>query len=169
MLIISNHVTQNVNDKKEIEPALDGIKNAENLLQQKCGSLSGDAGYFSKKNVELCEKANIDPLIVDKRDKHNSWLEQQKNLESEEEVIAESDPVIKMKKRLKTPEGKKIYAKRKSTVEPVFGIIKNCINFRGVLRRGLKAAKEEWNTISIAWNIKRLHALIFKNKAYTTY
>lgn len=168
MFIISNHVTQNTNDKKEIEPALDGIKNTENLLQQKCHNLSGDAGYFSKKNVELCEKANIDPLIVDKRDKHNSWLEQQEKLELEDGVIAEDDPVIKMKKRLKTLEGKKIYSKRKSTVEPVFGIIKNCMNFRGVLRRGLKAAKEEWNTVSIAWNLKRLHALIFKNKVYTT-
>jgi hypothetical protein len=38
-----------------------------------------------------------------------------------------------MKHRLKTPHGKKLYAKRKSTVEPVFGIIKAVMGFRQFL------------------------------------
>jgi hypothetical protein len=44
-----------------------------------------------------------------------------------------------MRHRLKTPEGKTIYAKRKSTVEPVFGVIKQVMGFRQFLLRGLDA------------------------------
>jgi hypothetical protein len=43
----------------------------------------------------------------------------------------------RMQHRIKTTEGKKIYAKRKSTVEPVFGVIKQVMGFRQFLLRGL--------------------------------
>jgi Transposase DDE domain len=61
--------------------------------------------------------------------------------------------------RLKTQEGKKLYAKRKSTIEPVFGIIKHVMGFRQVSLRGEKKVAGEWNLVSIAWNIKRLHKI----------
>jgi hypothetical protein len=35
-----------------------------------------------------------------------------------------------MAHRLKTPDGKKLYALRKQTPEPVFGIIKSVLGFR---------------------------------------
>jgi transposase len=163
MLVVANHVTQHANDKQEIEPTLNHLKKTENALQQRCKTLSADAGFFSKDNVKLCESANIVPLIVDKRDKHNTWLDQQKGLSSEsiydDEIVSNDNSVIKMKKRMQTKEGKEIYAKRKSTVETAFGNIKSTMGFRGFLRRSLKAATEEWNLVSIAWNIKRLFAL----------
>jgi len=40
--------------------------------------------------------------------------------------------------RLQTPEGKRLYAKRKCMPEPVFGIIKSVLGFRQFLLRGLK-------------------------------
>jgi len=61
--------------------------------------------------------------------------------------------------RLKTQEGKKLYAKRKSTVEPVFGIIKSVMGFRQFMMRGVEKAKGEWNLVAICWNIKRLHKI----------
>jgi hypothetical protein len=64
-----------------------------------------------------------------------------------------------MKHRLKTPSGKAVYATRKSTIEPVFGIIKSVMGFRQFLLRGLDAVKGEWNLVCIAFNLKRLYAL----------
>jgi len=61
--------------------------------------------------------------------------------------------------RLKTVEGKAIYAKRKSTVEPVFGVIKQVMGFRQFLLRGLEAVPGEWTLVCIAYNLKRLHVL----------
>ncbi len=70
-----------------------------------------------------------------------------------------ADPVDLMKYRKKTIEGRELYSKRKSTVEPVFGIIKNVMGFRQFLLRGFEAVSGEWTLVSIAWNIKRMFAL----------
>jgi hypothetical protein len=64
-----------------------------------------------------------------------------------------------MRHRLKTRDGKAIYARRKSTVETVFGIIKQVQGFRQFLLRGLDAVSAEWSLVCIGWNLKRLHAL----------
>jgi hypothetical protein len=61
--------------------------------------------------------------------------------------------------RLATPEVKKLYARRKHTPEPVFGIIKSVLGFRQFLLRGLDKVRGEWNLVTMAWNIKRIFAL----------
>ena len=71
----------------------------------------------------------------------------------------DADGVARMKHRLKTAAGKAIYAKRKGTVEPVFGIIKAVMGFRSFLLRGLALVTGEWELVCIAWNLKRLHVL----------
>ncbi len=157
MLIVENHVTQNANDKKEIEPALKSIK----ALPKNLGtvdSLLADAGYFSKDNVELCEKEKIQPYISTNRNKHNLTLEQR--FPGPQEPLPENaDPVARMVHEMKTNDGKALYAKRKQTVEPVFGIIKAVMGFRQFLLRGVKKVRGEWNLVCMAWNIKRLYAL----------
>jgi hypothetical protein len=60
---------------------------------------------------------------------------------------------------LRTDEGRAIYAKRKSTVETVFGILKEVMGFRRFHLRGLGAAQGEWNLVCMAWNLKRMYAL----------
>ena len=66
------------------------------------------------------------------------------------------DAVAAMKHRLKTEAGKQFYAKRKSTVEPVFGIIKEVMGFRRFMLRGFEAVTGEWTLVCIAFNLKRL-------------
>ena len=64
-----------------------------------------------------------------------------------------------MAHRLVTPEGKKLYALRKQTPEPVFGIIKSVLGFRQFSLRGLDKVRGEWKLVTLAWNIKRMFAL----------
>ena len=64
-----------------------------------------------------------------------------------------------MAHRLRTREGKKLYALRKHTPEPVFGIIKSVLGFRQFLLRGLAKVRGEWNLVTMAYNLKRLFAL----------
>jgi hypothetical protein len=68
-------------------------------------------------------------------------------------------PVEAMAHRLTTPEGKKLYALRKQTPEPVFGIIKSVLGFRQFLLRGHDNVRGEWNLVTMAYNMKRLFAL----------
>ena len=146
MLIVTNHLTTHTNDKKEITPTIDSIKKLpESIADIK--DLLADTGYHS----------NINPLIAEKRDKHHP---------SPEERFREPEPLVEGASaaelaswRLKTQEGKKLYAKRKLTIEPVFGIIKHVMGFRQFSLRGEKKVAGEWNLVSIAWNIKRLHKI----------
>ena len=68
-------------------------------------------------------------------------------------------PVQATAHHLRTQAGKARYAKRKSTVETVFGIIKHVQGFRQFLLRGLRAVQGEWALVCIGWNLKRLFAL----------
>ena len=157
-LIVANHVTQSTNDKREIVPTVNELKKTEAVLGQKVSCILADAGYFSESNVKYCAKSNIAPLIVDKRDKHNKSLTSRFE-HADGEAPEDTDPVVKMKHRLQTKEGKELYAQRKSTVEPVFGIIKNVMKFRQFSLRGHEAASGEWNLVAIAWNLKRMFTL----------
>ena len=67
--------------------------------------------------------------------------------------------MLRLHHRLATPEGKAMYARRKTTSEPVFGVIKHVLRFRQFLLRGLKAVDGEWSLVSIAWNLRRMHTL----------
>ena len=60
---------------------------------------------------------------------------------------------------LATPHGKKLYARRKHTPEPGFGIIKSVLGFRQFLLRGLDKVRGEWSLVTMACNMKRILAL----------
>ena len=64
-----------------------------------------------------------------------------------------------MAHKLKTTAGRAIYALRKQTVEPVFGIIKSVMGFRQFSLRGLKKVGAEWTLVCLAWNVKRMAVL----------
>ena len=72
-------------------------------------------------------------------------------------------PLAAMDHHLKTPEGKKLYALRKQTPEPVFGIIKSVLGFRQFLLRGIDNVRGEWNLVTMAWNMKRMFVLAGAN------
>ena len=156
MLIVGNHVSQHPNDKQEVEPALSELDRLpESLGQVEKAAL--DSGFFSEKNIERFEKKGIEPHIACGRQTHNQSLEAR--LAAPPELPPNPDALTAMKHRLKTEEGRQFYAKRKSTVEPVFGIIKEVIGFRRFMLRGFNAVKGEWTLVCIAFNLKRLCTL----------
>jgi hypothetical protein len=48
---------------------------------------------------------------------------------------------------------------RKSTVEPVIGIIKSVMKFRQFLLRGVQLVSGEWDWVCLAYNVKRMHRM----------
>lgn len=61
-----------------------------------------------------------------------------------------------MKAKLQTEDAKAKYKRRKCTVEPVFGIIKNVLGFNRFLLRGIEKVKTERLLVTLAYNCKRL-------------
>ena len=156
MLIVENHITQQSNDKLELAPAVENLCNLPENLGA-VDTLLADTGYFSQNNVEQCKGKNIVPYIAAEREKHNKAPEDR--FTEPEPLVVPVDSVTDMKHRLKTMAGRAIYAKRKSTVEPVFGIIKAVMGFRQFLLRSLKLVAGEWDLVCIAYNLKRMYAL----------
>lgn len=156
MLIVEQHVTQNPNDKREVETALTRLDAVAPLIG-KAEGLIADNGYFSADNVAACEQHQVTPYLAAGRDAHYPPLAQR--LCDPPPLPDDANAVDRMKHRLRTPDGRKIYATRKCTVEPTFGIIKSVLGFRQFLLRGLCCVQHEWTLVCMGWNLKRLHRL----------
>lgn len=156
MLIVAATVSQQANDKQQVEPMLAEIGKLPEVLGQP-EALLADTGYFSADNVEACCEQKIEPLIAMGRDSHHVPLAERLAPDAPEPQT--DDPLAKMAWTLKTKAGKARYAKRKSTVEPVFGIIKHVLGFRQFSLRGLDAVAGEWKLVTLAFNLKRMHVL----------
>ena len=155
-LIVEQHISQHPNDKQEVVPTLERLKQLPDELG-KVDKLLTDTGYFSEANVDTCESNQVTPFIAQGRQGHNMPL--QKRFADDPPSPQQPSPVEAMAHRMSTREGKSIYARRKSTVETVFGIIKHVLGFRQFLLRGLESVSGEWGLVCIGWNIKRLHVL----------
>jgi transposase len=155
-LIVATNVVNTPVDAKQVEPMLERLAQLPEELG-KTDKLLGDAGFFSAANVDHCERRGIVPYIARRRDQHYSpWYERSA---FPEPLPAEADPVQCMAHRLKTPEGRALYALRKQLPEPVFGIIKHAMRFRQFLLRGLEKTTGEWQLVALAYNFRRLHVL----------
>ena len=107
--------------------------------------------------MKACAAGGIEPVIAMGRQPHHPTLA---NVLLRTPPAPENPtPVEAMAHRLQTPEGKKLYALRKQTPEPVFGIIKSVLGFRQFLLRGLDKVRGEWSLVTMAWNMKRMFAL----------
>lgn len=156
MLIVAQHVSQHPNDKQEVAPALDHLDAVAPVIG-KAEAMIADTGYFSAANVEACHAHRVEPYIAVGRADHHPPLTERW---SEPLPLADdASAVDRMKHRLRTVEGRAVYAKRKCTVEPTFGIIKSVLGFRQFLLRGVQNVQHEWALVCIGWNLKRLHRL----------
>jgi hypothetical protein len=122
-LIVEQRVGQETSDNELLLPVADGA-------MQRCGewpaSVSGDSGFYSDDNLAGLEARGIDGCVPDpyearelnlgRRGRRRQW----KNPEHQ-----------RMVQRLRTPQERAVYGRRKAIVEPMFGVLKQ----QRVLRR----------------------------------
>ncbi len=117
-VIVAAGLSQHANDVEEVEPILD-------ILEENLGdiphhtAITTDAGYFSETNLMLFEDALLDPFMATQKIKHGEVFPQARG-----RIPQDMTPKDRMRRKLCTKKGQEIYSKRKSTVEPVFGQIK---------------------------------------------
>ena len=145
-VIVAISVTEQTNDKKQLVPMLDQIK--ENTGRQ-ATEVSADNGYCSDENLKAMNRRRINGYIATGRQKH------------EKKSATRSSKISRiaiMTKKLKQGGYRSRYRLRKQTVEPVFGQIKFARGFRQFLTRSLKNVTGEWDLICISHNILKLSA-----------
>lgn len=156
LLVVGRHVSQAANDKEQVQPMLAQTQTLPESLGRVARLLT-DAGFTSTANIAACEQAGIEPFMAVGREAHHpSW---RSRFAEPAPPSSAANPLEKMAHRLKTLRGRKLYALRKQTPEPVFGIIKSVMGFRQFLLRGLEKANGEWSLVTMSWNIRRLFAL----------
>lgn len=156
MLIVTTNTVQACNDKQQVEPILEQLK-ALPVELGKPDNLVADTGYFSEANVNACSEQKITPLIAVKREEHHP--DPMARFTEPPPLKEDATEVEKMRHLLLTMAGRALYAKRKCTVEPVFGIVKAILGFRQFSLRGLENVKGEFNLVAMAWNLKRMFVL----------
>jgi len=157
-IILAGDVTDAPNDKQQAEPmarlTLANLSQAgidrptDELGESQAIPSTLDNGYYSEAATQALEDLGFDPYIAAGRQKHH-----------EPEAEANAEPTTakeQMAAKVRTPEGKALYARRKVIVEPVFGQIKEGRGFRRFLLRGLKKIRGEWLLVCLTHNLLKI-------------
>lgn len=153
-LVVGHLVCDHTNDMQAALPTIDTVPPV--LGKPPCANL--DAGYFSQNNLDGLEARGIDPYIATGRSPHHQgW--RAFFLRNPAPPSPDASPKELMAFKLRSDIGNALYRLRKSTVEPVFGIIKEVLGFRQFSLRGISPAAGEWSLVCMAYNLKRLHTL----------
>ena len=148
-VIVAAQVTQQANDKQQVEPLIEQMK--KNLPGQKPRAVSADAGYYSEDNLKYLSGEQIDPYVATGRQKHGTRASAPRG-----RIPSQVSAKERMTRKLQTVKGRREYSKRKETVEPVFGQIKEARGLRRFSLRGLGVVAAEWNLICLTHNLLKL-------------
>lgn len=157
-LIIAGEVVAAPNDKEQLQPTLSTLA----PVIESVGTVLIDSGFYSEVAVKAVEGsssaalAGVQVLAATGRHKHGRRIADLEIQAEPAELPAEAPFIEQMKRRLQTVKGRKAYDQRKSTIEPVFGIIKEALGLRRFSLRGLNKVNLEWKLVSLSYNLKRL-------------
>jgi len=149
-VIVAAEVTQEPNDKQQVEPMMEAVK--KNTGGGKPNKASMDAGFCSDGNLEYLEEERIDAYVATAQDRHGEVPQGPPR----GRIPRGLSRTQRMARKLRTKKGRETYAQRKVIVEPVFGQIKEVRGFRRFLLRGLANVAGEWALICLTHNLLKL-------------
>ena len=159
-LILGTDVIRTPSDANQLKPALESVPQAAGQVKR----VLADAGY-AKAEVfeELEEQVDLYVAVAGEDNSYRRYDYRPPKKRPEKKV---KDPrLVAMREKVRSKEGRRIYGKRASSVEPVFGTIKQAMGLRQFLLRGLEKVRIEWDLAALAYNMRRLWAL---NMAFGT-
>lgn len=149
-LIVAQRVTQQPTDNASLIPMVEQIIT-------RCGSPPAialvDSGYFSLQNLNYLEQQNIDAYLPD------SNMARALNLGKRCKGRARAPVHQRMRRKLRSRQGKKEYSRRKTLVEPGFGTLKEQRTMRQFRTRGQLKVASEFTLATIAYNLSRMYAI----------
>lgn len=151
-LIVGQAVTQQANDKEQLEPMVQAV---QEQAGQKPEEVLADSGYCSQDNLKYLARRHIDGYVATERQEHG----QNRPACKRGPLPKGAGPVERMKRKLQTQGGRRIYARRKAIVEPVFGQIKQVRGFRQFLLRGLEKVQMEWALVCLTHNVLKMYRI----------
>ncbi|MFQ4149550.1 transposase [Arthrobacter sp. LAPM80] len=153
--------TMLINKATDIQQLAPMIEHTQATVGGMPAPWSADAGYCSAANLDHVKDIEAaDPtefFISTRRMKHSTPIPEAPR----GRILANATMSERMARKLKTKKGKKIYARRKAIVEPVFGQI-HTRQDKYVLLRGIEEAAPEWDFLAACRNLLKLHSFRIK-------
>jgi hypothetical protein len=152
-VIVAAELTQDANDLQQLDPMLEATAAtlAAAGIPGRPGKLLADSGYWSIANLTQIPET---PELLIPPARHGR---QGKPRKDGKPSASRSDGLrAAMTAKLASDDGKACCAKRKETIEPVFGQLKEQQGVRRFLRRGLAACDAEWKLLCGTHNLLKL-------------
>jgi transposase len=140
-------------DTPQLAPMVARMEAATGMLPDR---MSLDAGYFSDENLEFLEGLDIDAYIASQRQKHGDVQPPAPR----GRIPKDLSRADRMRRKMRTKRGKKVYSRRKAIAEPPIGHIKQARGFRQFLLRGGRAVRGEWGLVCMTHNVLRWYEVV---------
>lgn len=154
-LIVAARVTQAAHDHASLVPL---VEEAEQRCGRRPGKVLADAGFYSNENVETMEARGVQLYVPDSVLARE--MKQGRPVAGAARICHAG--LKRVRRRLRSPAGRRLYERRKGLIEPVFGTLKEHRGLRRFYRRGLPGVNVEFLLMALAFNLTRLHALRHK-------
>ena len=149
-IIVAAELTQQPIDRQQLLPM---VKSLRSTAQGVPTTITADAGYWDTTSLLDPAVSGIEMLVAPDSKPHLPGHPLPPNAPRSQEAF-------RMREALATAEGKARYALRQTTVEPVFGQIKEARGIRRFRLRGLLNVTSEWKLICATHNLLKL----FRNR-----
>jgi transposase len=152
-LVVAAELTDEANDVHQLKPMLKATATtlAAAGIDERPEATLADSGYWSIDNLTTIPNT---PELYIPPARHGR---QGKPRKDGKPSASRSDGLrAAMTAKLKSEDGKARYAKRRETVEPAFGQIKEQQGARRFMRRGMRACDAEWKLLCGTHNLLKL-------------
>jgi transposase len=152
-VVVAAALTREANDLQQLGPMLGAVGHTLDAagIQDRPGTLLADSGYWSIANLTAIPDAPELLIWPAKTGRTGKPRKDGKPSASRSDGLRTA-----MFAKLTSDQGKACYAKRKQTVEPVFGQLKEQQGARRFLRRSLTACEAEWKLLCGTHNLLKL-------------
>ena len=148
-VIVATTISTSTADTRSLPDLVDGV---ETNTGRRPKRLLADAGYGSDDNLAHLAERGIDAYIAVRRDKHSA----PRPAAPRGRIPAGLTSRERMARKLTTKRGRTEYARRKTSVEPTFGQIKEVLGFRRFSLRGKEKVDAEWYLVCAVHNLGKL-------------
>jgi transposase len=147
-IIVAAAVSNQGPDNEYFEPMLRRtVKNCDAVPE----TATADSGYFSTAAVRYAEHIGVEPFISVGKHRNDGT-----QTAAPETPQNRTNAKLRMRALLESERGGEIYARRKATVEPVFGQIRAPRRFGQFSFRGLVKNRCEWLLVCLTHNVLKL-------------
>lgn len=154
-IVVAAGVCQDINDVEQLAPMIEATRQTLKAagIRRRPRAMVTDAGYWRAENVNGSIGRAPELFVpVARHARRGKPRKDGKPTDSKTDHL-----VADMNERLDTPRGRHLLRMRRTTVEPLFGQIKDARGARRFMRRGLAACDAEWKLLCATHNLLKLH------------